>query len=72
MTIPLLVDEGSEVIRAYGILNQGQGDVPHPTVVLVDKEGVVRFFHLDENYQRRPPVETLIEAAREVQAGNSN
>jgi peroxiredoxin len=66
VTIPLLVDAGSEVIKAYGILNEDQGEVPHPTVILLDKEGVIRFFHLDENYKRRPPAETLIEAAREI------
>lgn len=68
VTIPLLIDEGSEVIRAYGILNPRQGEVPHPTVVIVDKEGIARFFHLDEDYRRRPPAETLIEAVREIES----
>ncbi len=65
--IPLLVDQGSEVIRSYGVLNLEHGDVPHPAVVLIDREGVVRFFHLDEDYRRRPLPETLIEAVREVE-----
>lgn len=67
ITIPLLVDGDSSVIRSYGILNEKQGAVPHPTVVLVDREGTVRFFHLDENYRRRPPVDTLLEAVREIE-----
>ncbi len=52
--------------RAYGILNPKHGEVPHPTVVLLDRKGTVRFFHLDENYRRRPKPETLIEAVREI------
>ena len=71
VTIALLVDEGCEVIKAYGILNQRQGEVPHPTVVLLDKEGVVRFFHLDENYKRRPPAETLIDAVKDITVGSA-
>ena len=72
MKIPLLIDRGSEVINAYGILNPKQGEVPHPTVVIADKEGTVRFFHLDEDYRRRPPAETLIEAVREIESGETN
>ncbi len=66
--IPLLIDADSEVIKAYGILNEKQGSVPHPAVVLLDREGNVSFFHLDEDYSKRPPVETLIEAAEKIEA----
>ncbi len=65
--IPLLVDADSEVIKAYGILNEKQGAVPHPAVVLVDLEGNVSFFHLDEDYSKRPPVATLLEAVRKIE-----
>ncbi len=40
--------------------------MPHPTVVIVDIEGVVRFFNLDEDYRRRPSASSLIEALREI------
>lgn len=43
--------------------------MPHPTVVILDADGVVRFFHLDENYRRRPRPETLVEALREIVGG---
>lgn len=67
MKIPLLVDADLATIKAYGILNPKQTAVPHPAVVLVDREGTVRFFHMDENYRRRPAVDILLTAAREVQ-----
>ena len=59
---PLLVDAGSEAIGAWGILNPKHGAVPHPTVAIVDLEGVVRFFHLDEDYRRRPAPAVIVEA----------
>lgn len=36
--------------------------MPHPTVAIVDLEGVVRFFHLDEDYKRRPAPAVIVEA----------
>ena len=67
MKIPLLVDADSATIEAYGILNQRHGGVPHPAVVIVDREGKVRFVHVDENYRRRPAPEVLIDALRKVE-----
>ena len=67
LDFPLLVDESSAAIEAYGILNERHGKVPHPTVVIVDMEGVVRFFHLDENYRRRPAPSVLLDALRELE-----
>ncbi len=66
ITFPLLIDADLTATKAYGILNEKQDGVPHPTVAIVDREGVVRFFHLDENYRQRPPVETLLDAVREI------
>lgn len=67
VVIPLLVDADSAVIKSYGILNEKQGSVPHPAVILVDKEGNVSFFHLDEDYTKRPPVDTLLDAVRKIE-----
>ena len=35
--VPLLIDADSAAIQAYGILNEKQGEGPHPTVVLVGR-----------------------------------
>jgi peroxiredoxin len=64
LTMPLLVDKDLAVIKAFGILNQNSPTVPHPTVVVVDPHGVIRFFHLDEDYTRRPPAKTILEAVQ--------
>lgn len=68
--IPLLVDRDSQTIKAYGVLNEGQGSVPHPAVVLVDRSGTVRFVHMDENFRRRPEVDLLITAVRKIEASS--
>ena len=61
----LLVDPGAEVTRRYGILNDGDPRgraIPHPSIVIVDGEGLVRWLHSDPDYKRRPPVARLLEA----------
>jgi hypothetical protein len=56
---PLLADEGSRVIRAFGILNEsvpegafGHG-VPNPGVYVIDESGIVRAKYFEEKYQER-------------------
>ena len=68
LTFPVLFDVDNAVTKAYGILNEKNTTVPHPTVVVVDPEGTVRWFHLDEDYTRRPTPETVLEAV-EATAG---
>ena len=36
--------------------------VPHPTTVIIDKEGVVRYMRVDTDYKVRPSVAELLEA----------
>lgn len=66
MSFPLLVDEGLPVIQSYGIVNEDDPRIPHPTVVVVDRQGTVRFVHLDKNYRERPDPEVILEALREI------
>jgi peroxiredoxin len=66
--MPVLLDEGLAVTKAYGITNEKSGKVPHPTVVVIDAEGVVRWVHLDEDYRRRPTPDTVLDAVREAQS----
>ena len=64
LEFPVLVDPGCEVIRAYGVLNEESGKIPHPTAVVIDKEGVVRFVRVDVDYKVRPAPEELFTALR--------
>ncbi len=64
---PLLTDPDLTVMAAFGVINQkGRGNVPHPTVVIIDKAGVVRFIHLDEDYRQRPTPQRVLDAVLEL------
>ena len=61
---PLLSDEGSKAIRAFGILHQR--GLPHPGTILIDKQGVIRAKIFREGYRKRHPPTELIEAAKKL------
>ena len=60
----LLSDEGSQVIRAYGI--EDREGYPHPETYLVDQSGVIRASLFLEGYRKRHENEALIEAAKKL------
>ena len=64
ISFPLLSDEGSKTIHAYGIHNKG--GVPHPATYLLDQQGVVRAKLAEDGYVKRHPNQALIDAAKEV------
>lgn len=66
LTFTTLMDPVSETIKRYGILNPEQGAIPHPTALVLDKEGVVRFLRVDEDYKKRPSNEELLDALRRL------
>ncbi len=66
----LLSDKGSEIIKAFDILNTDMDPassyygVPHPTIFVVNRHGVIRNKLAEEGYKKRPPVEAIIEAIK--------
>ena len=65
LEFPVLQDPGCEVCRAYGVFNEKSSKtIPHPTAVVIDTAGVVRFVRVDEDYKVRPAPEELSEALR--------
>jgi peroxiredoxin Q/BCP len=61
---PLLSDEGSKVIREYGL--HFKDGLPHPGTVLIDQSGVIRAKIFKEGYKARHTVDELIAAAEEL------
>ena len=64
LSFPVLADPECATIRAYGVLNEDSGKIPHPAALVIDKEGVVRFVRVDVDYKVRPEPEELIAALR--------
>lgn len=57
------------MIRAWGILNDADDQgrlIPHPTVVMLDRDGIVRHVHTETDYRIRPPTSELVERFREI------
>lgn len=60
------------MIDRYGLLNQQDPrdrPIPHPTVLVIDREGVVRWKFIEINYKIRPTNEQIMAALEEVQRG---
>lgn len=67
----LLSDPDSEIIRAFGLLDE---EVPpgspwygiaHPLTLVVDSEGIVRRRFSEGSYQERPDVDVVLDVLRE-------
>ena len=66
----LLSDPDHAVIDRYGLLNQPDPDapaIPHPTTLVIDREGTVRWKFIEVNYKIRPTNEDVAAALAEVQ-----
>ncbi len=65
----LLSDTNSAMIDAFKLRNMGVtagsrfDGIPHPAVVFVSNDGVVRAFMREEGYKDRPPAAMLVESA---------
>ena len=66
----LLADPRSKIIRAFGLFDEGYArgsyayGVAHPIIVVLDKRGIVTHRFSDAYYQRRPPLEFVLQTLR--------
>ena len=63
LDFPLLSDPDHAVVARYGLLNAGDPrslPIPHPTVFIIDREGVVRWKFIEINYKIRPTNEDIL------------
>ena len=73
----LLSDPDSEIIRAFGVLNEDQAPgsfgygIPHPTIVVLDAKGTVQARYSESGYTQRPDPGAVIEALSKLAAGKS-
>lgn len=63
ITFPLLSDEGSATIRAYGLENEDMG-IPHPGTLVLDAQGVIRAKLFIDGFRKRHDPQELVEVAR--------
>jgi peroxiredoxin len=64
ITFPLLSDQGSKTIAAWGILNRSAtgraAGVPHPGTFIVDERGVIRSRFFEREYQERSTAASVL------------
>lgn len=71
----LLSDSGSEIIPAFGLLNESfppgsrWRGIAHPMTVVVDAEGVVRHRFSERRYQDRPGIDSILDVLRREAGG---
>ena len=63
-----VADRDLAVARRYGLVHAGGGpdgqDVPRPATVVLDRDGVVRWFSVSRNFQVRPDPDDVLRAVR--------
>jgi peroxiredoxin len=63
-----LADRDLAVARRYGLVHAGAGrsgqDVPRPATVVLDRDGVVRWFSVARNFQVRPDPGDVLRVVR--------
>ena len=63
----LLADPDNAVIDRYGIFNaESRRPVPHPTVFVIDKQGVVHWKFIEIDYRIRPTNDDILTAVAEL------
>ena len=62
LTFPILLDPENKISISYGLLNEDNPKVPHPTALVIDADGVIRYRRVDEDYRVRPSAQELLEA----------
>ena len=68
LTFPTLMDPELGVAGEYGLLRD-EGNLPHPTALVVSPEGEVLYLRVDEDFSKRPDPTELIEALRKANGG---
>lgn len=67
---PLVTDPGSKAIDAFGLRNEAMNGkprfegIPHPIILFIGKDGVVKAKLYEEAYQKRPASELVIQTAK--------
>ena len=63
-----VADRDLALTRRYGLVHARGGqhgeDVPTPTTVVLDREGVVRWLWISDNFQVRPDPQAVLGAVR--------
>lgn len=67
-SFPLLSDPDHRVMDRYGLLNdKAQRKMPHPTTLVIDQKGIVRWRFTEIDYKIRPSNEDVLKEVQKVE-----
>ena len=55
------------MVGSWGLVNASNPKVPHPTAVIVDADGTIRYLRQDVDYKQRPSAEELLGALADIE-----
>ena len=65
---PMLSDADHRVIDRYGLLNdKSQRVIPHPTTLVIDRKGVIRWRFTEVDFRVRPANEDILKQVAKVE-----
>ena len=65
----ILSDADRKVITSYGVLNPAEhGGIAHPAILIVDRDGKIKYLHVGKDPMDRPPDEKIIEEVKKLAA----
>ncbi len=72
---PMLSDEGSAIIKAFGVLNDDYKPdsrmygIPRPIIIVTDASGVIKAKLYEEGYKNRPAPEVILDTLASFDSG---
>ena len=66
---PMLADEKKAVILQYGVKNDWtpyKRGIPHPSIYIIDRAGIVRFAEVRQNYFFRVRTSTILDELEKI------
>ena len=62
LSFPILADTERRVIRAYDLLHPegGEGGIARPATFVIDRDGIVRWRNLTDNFRLRPSADEVV------------
>lgn len=72
VSLPILSDVGSHIIRAFGLLNTNMKEgtrfygIPHPYIYVIDPNKIIAARFAESSYKERPDIDVVHEALIEM------
>jgi len=66
ITFPLLSDADLAVTKRFDVLNYTRSNMAHPTTLVIERKGTVRFVRIDFDFTKRPPAANLLAFLRNL------